>query len=79
MTDIITPQEFEQVRRFKQLWSRYQRSRDLINVGAYVPGSDPMLDDAIRRFPSLERFLQQAIYEREDYAGARAKLSALFN
>ncbi|GGP26222.1 flagellar protein export ATPase FliI [Silvimonas amylolytica] len=78
MHDIISPQEFDLVRRFKHLWSRYQRSRDLLSVGAYVAGSDPTLDDAIRRFPSFERFLQQAIEERESYAGARTRLAELF-
>ncbi|WP_035055614.1 flagellar protein export ATPase FliI [Andreprevotia chitinilytica] len=78
MHDIISPDDYDLTRRFKYLWSRYQRSRDLINVGAYVPGSDPMLDEAIRRFPVLERFLQQAINERESYDGARMKLAELF-
>lgn len=79
MHDIVPHEEMELVRRFKYLWSRYQRSRDLIAVGAYVPGSDPMLDDAIRRHPSFERFLQQAVHERESYDGARMKLAQLFN
>ncbi|MFC4161692.1 flagellar protein export ATPase FliI [Chitinimonas lacunae] len=78
MTDIVTPKEYESVRRFKQLYSRYQRSRDLINVGAYVRGSDPMLDEAIQRMPAFEGFLQQGIQERESYQGARMKLAALF-
>ncbi|QDQ28667.1 flagellar protein export ATPase FliI [Chitinimonas arctica] len=79
MTDIIDPAEYELVRRFKQLYSRYQRSRDLINVGAYVRGSDPLLDEAIVRMPAMEAFLQQAIHERESYAGARMRLAALFS
>ncbi|SMC20549.1 flagellum-specific ATP synthase [Andreprevotia lacus DSM 23236] len=78
MHDIISQDEYDITRRFKYLWSRYQRSRDLINVGAYVPGSDPVLDDAIRRFPALEAFLQQGIHERESYDGARMKLASLF-
>lgn len=78
MTDIIAPQEYDQVRRFKQLYSRYQRSRDLINVGAYVRGSDPLLDEAIQRMPAMEAFLQQGIFERESYEGARMRLAGLF-
>ncbi|TJZ65887.1 flagellar protein export ATPase FliI [Chitiniphilus eburneus] len=78
MHDIITHEELELVRKFKYLWSRYQRSRDLIAVGAYAPGSDPVLDDAIRRHPAFERFLQQNIHERESYQGARMKLAELF-
>ncbi|WP_348945601.1 flagellar protein export ATPase FliI [Chitinibacter sp. FCG-7] len=78
MHDIISHQEFEMVRRFKFLYSRYQRSKDLISVGAYVPGSDPVLDEAIRRHPSFEAFLQQSINEQEGYDGARMKLAQLF-
>lgn len=78
MQDIVSPGEFEAVRRFKYLYSRYQRSRDLISVGAYVPGSDPVLDEAIRRHPAFENFLQQAIHERETYQGARMKLAQIF-
>ncbi|WP_028449303.1 MULTISPECIES: flagellar protein export ATPase FliI [Chitinibacter] len=78
MHDIIRHDEFELVRRFKYLYSRYQRSKDLISVGAYVPGSDPVLDEAIRRHPAFEAFLQQAITEREGYEGARMKLAQLF-
>ncbi|AOX99946.1 flagellar protein export ATPase FliI [Jeongeupia sp. USM3] len=78
MHDIVAPEEFELVRRFKYLYSRYQRSRDLISVGAYVPGSDTLLDEAIRRHPAFEGFLQQRIHEQESYEGARARLAALF-
>jgi len=78
MTDIISPDEYKLVRRFKQLYSRYRRSRDLINVGAYVRGSDPVLDEAINRQAGMDAFLQQGIFERETYAGARQRLMAMF-
>jgi flagellum-specific ATP synthase len=78
MTDIVPPQDVDYVRRLKLLYSRFQRSRDLINVGAYVRGSDPLLDEAIVRMPVFDAFLQQGIYEREAYDSARAKLAALF-
>ncbi|MBV8464902.1 MAG: flagellar protein export ATPase FliI [Burkholderiales bacterium] len=78
MTDIIEPQEFEQIRRFKQLYTRYQRSRDLISVGAYVRGSDPLLDEAIMRMPAFEGYLQQSMHESESYDGARIKMASMF-
>ncbi|WP_374349771.1 FliI/YscN family ATPase, partial [Chitinimonas sp.] len=78
MTDIVPASELDHVRRFKQLYARYQRSRDLINVGAYARGSDPLLDEAIMRMPVLDAFLQQGIDEREPYDSARARLAALF-
>jgi len=50
-------------RRAKALWSRYQRSRDLISVGAYVPGNDPETDQSIALFPRIARMLQQSMTE----------------
>ena len=78
MTSLITQQEFDQVRFFKQLYSRYQRARDLLAVGAYAAGSDAVLDRAIAMYPQLERFLQQSIGERADYPTSRHQLAALF-
>jgi flagellum-specific ATP synthase len=79
MVSLITPEHLERIRHFKQLYSRYQRSRDLINVGAYVAGSDPMLDRAIKLYPAFERFLQQTITERSGFADSLAQLTALFD
>jgi flagellum-specific ATP synthase len=54
----------DQARRLKQLFSRFERSRDLISVGAYAAGSDPVLDQAIQLHERIEHFLQQQITER---------------
>ncbi len=77
MTAVIQPAQLDQVRRFKQLYSRYQRARDLITVGAYAAGSDPLLDQAISLMPQLEAFLQQGMNERADSATSVAALAAL--
>lgn len=79
MHNLVKSQHFDVVRRFKQLFSRYQRSRDLISVGAYKAGSDPVLDQAVALYPRLEGFLQQRIDEREGYDESVLKLAALFN
>ena len=78
MVSLIDNRHFETIRRFKQLYSRFQRSRDLIAVGAYAAGSDPLLDEAIAAYPRFERFLQQDLAERADYDGSLAALHQLF-
>ncbi|NMG45897.1 flagellar protein export ATPase FliI [Aromatoleum toluvorans] len=78
MHSLVSPEHFELVRRFKQLFSRYQRSRDLIAVGAYQAGSDPLLDRAVAMYPRLEAFLQQRIDEQESYPHAVSGLGDLF-
>ena len=79
MQNIVDENHFDLVRLFKQLFSRYQRSRDLIAVGAYQPGSDPLLDNAVKLYPRLEAFLQQRINEREGLDGALQKLAQTFS
>ncbi|MDR3220672.1 MAG: flagellar protein export ATPase FliI [Candidatus Accumulibacter sp.] len=79
MVNLISPEHLEQIRRFKQLYSRYQRSRDLISVGAYAAGSDPMLDQAINLYPAFERFLQQQLTERSNFGDSAEQLAALFD
>ncbi|MDB5777120.1 MAG: fliI [Herbaspirillum sp.] len=78
MHNITTPEHQQLTRRLKQLYSRYQRNRDLISVGAYSPGSDPVLDQAIRLYPKIEAFLQQAIPERADVSESLGQLTSLF-
>lgn len=78
MTNLIDPVHLDQVRQFKQLYSRYQRARDLIAVGAYAPGSDLLLDRAIALNPRLETFLQQRIDEQADYNASLTGLAGVF-
>ena len=78
MTSLIEAGHLEQVRGFKQLYSRYQRARDLLAVGAYAKGSDPLLDRAIALLPQMEDFLQQGIGERATTEDSLARLNALF-
>ncbi len=78
MVNLIDPAHLEQIRHFKQHYSRFQRSRDLISVGAYAAGSDPLLDQAIKLYPSFEHFLQQNLSERADFDSSINGLFALF-
>ena len=64
-------------RRLKALWSRYQRSRELITIGAYAPGSDAQTDLAIQLMPQIERFLCQEIHEPCNLVEAAGALDRL--
>ena len=78
LPNLISPQQLDLVRQFKSLYARYQRSRDLISVGAYSSGHDAVLDEAIRIHPQLELFLQQGMRECQPYLGSVGQLAALF-
>ncbi|WP_420477207.1 flagellar protein export ATPase FliI [Noviherbaspirillum sp. ST9] len=78
MHNITSDQHQKLTRKLKQLYSRYLRNRDLISVGAYSPGSDPVLDEAIAMNPRIEAFLQQGIHERSGIQESLGELATLF-
>ena len=43
--------------KLKQLMSRFEQVRELLPLGAYVPGADPLTDRAVTLFPRVEAFL----------------------
>ncbi|MEO0978348.1 MAG: flagellar protein export ATPase FliI [Pseudomonadota bacterium] len=54
------PSQYEPVlRQAKQLLSTYTDMEELIRLGAYRKGSDPMVDEAIHRFELIDDFLNQ--------------------
>ena len=63
MHNVVSREHFEVARHFRAVYSRYQKSRDLVQVGAYMSGSDPALDQAIQLQPAMEQFLQQGMLE----------------
>ncbi|MDS1141138.1 flagellar protein export ATPase FliI [Pusillimonas sp. SM2304] len=79
MAAIVPKEQFTLVHQFKKMLSRYQRNHDLIAVGAYTPGNDPHIDEAIERYPWLEAYLQQGIETRIDYPSAAGELATLLN
>jgi flagellum-specific ATP synthase len=79
MTALIDDRHLERVRLFKQMLSRYQRNKDLINVGAYSSGRDQLLDRAIALYPRMESFLQQGFREQAPFEPSIAMLNQLFD
>lgn len=75
---VVSPEHLQQAQRFKQMWSRYQQSRDLISVGAYVPGGDPETDLAIARQGLMKQYLHQGLNNSHGFADSVAPLGPLF-
>lgn len=59
MPAVTTPAHRELAAKIRKLLATYEKARDLINIGAYVMGSDPEIDLAIKALPALTAFLQQ--------------------
>ena len=62
MGNVASGSHIDAARRFRQLHSRHQKARDLIQLGAYSPGHDADLDLAVRLHPAMDALLQQNMH-----------------
>jgi flagellum-specific ATP synthase len=80
MHNVVSTEHFELARSFKAVYSRYEKGRDLVQIGAYVPGSDRDMDEAIALHEPMMQFLQQdmqqSFYMDGSVQAMRAALSA---
>lgn len=77
MAQVVDRQHLAAARRAKELLSRYGQVRDLIPMGAFVPGADALSDLAVQCWPQLEGFLRQATDEAAPMADAMASLQGV--
>jgi flagellum-specific ATP synthase len=77
MPSVCRPEHLEKARRVRKLLAAYTASEDLIRVGAYQKGLDPVLDKAIEVIPALNKFLQQRGDEKTSLSSTLAALQAL--
>ena len=64
MEDIASLQHKHHAKSLKELLATYRKSEDLINIGAYVSGSNPTIDRAIAKIGQINGFLRQDIGEK---------------
>jgi flagellum-specific ATP synthase len=61
MPAVAQPAHRMNAAKVRKLMATYEKARDLVNIGAYVGGSDPEIDAALTALPALMEFLQQGV------------------
>ncbi|MFA6978866.1 MAG: flagellar protein export ATPase FliI [Ignavibacteriaceae bacterium] len=67
MPDIVTQDHRERATSFNEILATYKEAEDLINIGAYVRGSNPQIDHALSKINLLRSFLKQDMNEKAFY------------
>jgi flagellum-specific ATP synthase len=62
MHNLVPRAHQDLARNFRSLSAAFERGRDLVQIGAYVSGSDPTLDQAVLLRAPMTRFLQQDMH-----------------
>ncbi|ARN23910.1 flagellar protein export ATPase FliI [Piscinibacter gummiphilus] len=63
MAQVVDKPHLNAARALKEMAARHARVRDLIPLGAYVPGADPVTDRAVELSPRMDAFLRQGTNE----------------
>ncbi len=79
MPEITDIEHQKRAQSFKKMYSLYEQNKDLINVGAYQPGSNQRIDEAIDYNPRLMGFLQQDMHESVNYDQSNAQMNELMS
>jgi FliI/YscN family ATPase len=76
-SQISKPDQLAAARKVREALACYQNSSDLINLGAYVGGSNPKLDTSIRARESILKFLRQDASEKSSLPDTLTALSTI--
>ena len=77
MPSVCSPEHLEKAGALRMLVAAYTQAQDLVRIGAYQKGTDPVLDKAISALPEINRFLRQTPADRTSSQETLQQLFAL--
>lgn len=77
MPDIVKQDHRSRAISFIDILATYKEAEDLINIGAYVKGSNPQIDHALAKMPLLRAYLKQDMFEKATYNDSVGRLKEI--
>ena len=74
MPDVVDQNHYSAASAVRDVLATYRDAEDLVNIGAYVPGSNPRVDLALSKIEAVRHFLKQGIYETADFEQSISQL-----
>ncbi|MBU8849544.1 MAG: flagellar protein export ATPase FliI [Desulfobacterales bacterium] len=79
MIDVVNEKHRKKANDILNVVATYRKAEDLINIGAYVEGSNPEIDNAIKMIDKINLFLRQGVDEKVNFEESKEQLLALFD
>lgn len=79
MVDVSTKEQMDYAAKVKQILATYSEAEDLINIGAYVKGSNKSIDEAVKYIDPIRSFLKQPQNEKKTIAQSIKEMKAIFD
>jgi flagellum-specific ATP synthase len=77
MPDIVSKEHMRVANKFREIMNVYAQAKDLIQIGAYVSGSDPRVDSARNLIYEIYSFLSQDIEEKVNFEDTLNSISSI--
>jgi len=74
----LQPRHHKAARHLRKVLAAYQKNEDLILLGAYVPGSDPNVDEAIEKIEECNNYLKQGLHDKPSWDETIDHLCGIF-
>ncbi len=78
MSSIATKEHKKASGILNNVLATYSEAEDLVNIGAYKPGSNKNIDYALSKIDAVNEFLMQDVYEKAGFEETVQNLRALF-
>jgi len=78
MTQVAGEEQQEAAQKMRSTLATYRKAEDLINIGAYVRGSNPRIDESIGYIDKVNQFLRQAVPEKFTFDETVSRLKSVF-
>jgi len=79
MDEVTTLKQRENANRFRETLATYRKAEDLINIGAYLKGSNPEIDYAIDMMSDMKMFMKQGRADSVSFEESVQQLEKLLN
>ncbi len=79
MPDVVEKHHLSTAQEVRTILSTYRKAEDLINIGAYVEGSNPNIDNALKYIHKVNLFLKQGVDESVLFDSAVSQMAAIFS
>ena len=78
MPDVVSKEHMNLAGKIREHMAVYQDAKDLIDIGAYVKGSNPRIDQAIEFYEPIRSFIRQGVDEKTDFPQMLDGMSKIF-
>ncbi|MFA4858679.1 MAG: flagellar protein export ATPase FliI [Candidatus Margulisiibacteriota bacterium] len=78
MVNLVSDEHKKAAAKLREVLARYAEAEDLINIGAYVKGSNPKIDYALSKIDVVNEFLKQGTFEKIDFKETARRLISIF-